>query len=391
MNTFKQKILFLVLFTLPMFTQINNILLGLYIIITLLVGNYFENYKSIKQNWIKGLPVFFFFILAIIAAFNQPDANPFKHLEKYLSFLLIPLAFIAQKNFYKNNNDTIFFGLLYGCVATLLLCFGNVIYEIVLNNEPHSYFYRWRHLGNQFTAIADTHPAYLGLFIMVSTLFIFQTKKIRTYLKITILLIFTLGMLQLVSRLALFIYLIILFIEIWNGLGIQSKVFRILSISLSAFAVLILLFGSEYYKKRIFSTESLKQDNRFERLIVSYEMFKENPILGVGFSKRDSIRVQKYHKMNFKTAADRNYNAHNQFMESLSTNGLIGGLMYLMVLGFLIVKSFQQKEYLFSAIFLIFIIVNLTESMLVRIKGIEFFAIFASLFLTSLIGPKPEK
>jgi hypothetical protein len=374
-----------------MFTQINNILLGLYIVIALFAGNYIENYNNIKQNWIKGLPVFFFFILAIIAAFNQPDANPFKHLEKYWSFLLVPLAFIGQTNFYRKNNDTIFFGLLYGCIATLLLCFGNVIYEIVLNDEPLSYFYRWRHLGNQFTAIADTHPAYLGLFIMVSTLFIFQTKKIGTYPKIAILLIFTLGMLQLVSRLALFIYFIILFIEIWNGLGIQSKVFKVLSITLSAFAVLILLFGSEYYKNRIFSAETIKQDNRFERLIVSYEMFKENPILGVGFSKRDSIRVQKYHRMNFKTAADRNYNAHNQFMESLSTNGLVGGIVYLIVLGFLVVRSIENKEYLFSAIFLIFIIVNLTESMLVRIKGIEFFAIFSSLFLTSLIGPKPEE
>ena len=391
MNTYKQKILFLVLFTLPMFTQINNILLGLYIIITFFAGNYFENYKNIKRNWVKGLPVFFFFLLAIIAAFNQPDDNPLKLLEKYWSFLFIPLAFIAQTNFYRNNNDTIFFGLLYGCIATLVLCFGNAIYEIVLNDEPLSYFYRWRHLGNQFTAIAQTHPAYLGLFIMVSTLFIFQTKKNGTYPKIAILLIFTLGMLQLVSRLALFIYLIILFIEIWNGLGIQSKVFKILSIALSAFAILILLFGSEYYKKRIFSADSLKQDNRFERLIVSYEMFKENPILGVGFGKRDSIRVQKYNKMNFKTAANRNYNAHNQFMESLSTNGLIGGLIYFLVLGFLIVRSIQNKEYLFSAIFLIFIIVNLTESMLVRIKGIEFFAIFSSLFLTSLIGPKRKE
>ena len=95
--------------------------------------------------------------------------------------------------------------------------------------------------------------------------------------------------------------------------------------------------------------------------------------------------------MNFKTAANRNYNAHNQFMESLSTNGLIGGLIYFLVLGFLIVRSIQNKEYLFSAIFLIFIIVNLTESMLVRIKGIEFFAIFSSLFLTSLIGPKRKE
>jgi O-antigen ligase len=80
-------------------------------------------------------------------------------------------------------------------------------------------------------------------------------------------------------------------------------------------------------------------------------------------------------------AAASEFNAHNQFLEYLSTNGAIGGFVYIATLGFLLLLSIYKRDTLFTLIFLLFILANLTESMMVRIKGIEFYAIFTLLFL----------
>ena len=76
------------------------------------------------------------------------------------------------------------------------------------------------------------------------------------------------------------------------------------------------------------------------------------------------------------------YNAHNQFMEYLSINGVLGGLIYIFVFLILIFYTIKTKDYLFLFVFFTFFIANITESMMVRIKGIEYFALFASLFLS---------
>ncbi|MBQ0741048.1 hypothetical protein J9332_42945, partial [Aquimarina celericrescens] len=72
-----------------------------------------------------------------------------------------------------------------------------------------------RHLSHNFTEIADTHPAYLGLFICTSTYFLlFYTKSFNYKLKTFILSLFLFGILQLASRVALVIFLMTFLIYI---------------------------------------------------------------------------------------------------------------------------------------------------------------------------------
>lgn len=377
-------LLFLVTFTLPMFMGLNNVVLGIYLVYTI-----FNSYRNkSKPNWkhLKGyLPIFLFFVLAFIASVNNTHTLFLKHLESYWSFLLLPIAFGLQQEDPKELIKYAFKGLIYGCAATLQICYANAIFEIIAYNEPWSYFLRWRHLSHDFTEIADTHPAYLGLFICVSTFYLlFRAPEIGKKFKIAFIILFSLGLLQLTSRLALFMYVLVFGIYFVSKATNLKKQLGLFIVFIGIAISLFFSFGSDYLKERLFTVQSIEKDGRFERLQVSYEIFKEYPVFGIGFDKIDTLRVEKYTEHGYIVAAHYKYNAHNQFMEYLSVNGIIGGLIYVLVFGYLVIIALKQKDYLFLFVILTFFMANITESMMVRIKGIEYFALFVSLFLSNL-------
>lgn len=373
-----QKYFFiLMIVTLPMYTIVNNLALGAFVLLSFLGMGFKKNISNIKFYWKKGIPVFLFFVLAFFAAFLVNPDEPFKHIERYWSFLLIPLVAIGINDFYKNYERLFFNSLSVGCVLTLLICYVNVFYEIITRNEPWSYFLRWRHLSHQFTEVADTHPAYLGVFIITSILFILFYSNWRSKLKFFTIIFFTLGMIQLSSRLAILIFVLVLFCSLLYLYGKRIITPVILVILCGAFITSI---GSEYLKSRL-SVNLAYSDVRFERLRASYEVFEQSPILGVGFSQIKTQREKKYKEFGFDVAAKENYNAHNQFFEYLGINGLLGSIIFLGVFAFLIIRSLIIKDYMFFMLFLVFFVANITESMMVRIKGIEYFCLIAMLFM----------
>ena len=386
---FAQVLLFLTLFTLPNFTFVNNVFLGLYMSVVFL-----KNWKSMGKRtvWLNlklALPLFLFFLLSVIASFNGAIDPPLSNLERYWSYLLIPMAFLVQEDFYRKNKNIIYNGLLFGCAFTLLLCYGNVIKEMYMNSEPLGYFLRWRHVGVEFAKIADTHPSYLGLFLAISSAVLYHDQQKTLKPKLVLGLFFTLGIFQLASRMAMFLFACLLVYIIIDLLGqrqrkkVVTSLFILATISLSA-----ILFGSEYFKKRMFDYEMILNDKRFERMEVSLNLFKANPIIGMGFDQLKIERKKELALKGYEHASKENYNAHNQFFEFLGSNGILGGMVYVGVFLYLMVSTAKARDWLFLYIFLSIFLANLTESMLVRIKGIEFYCIFAMLWLTTKLNVK---
>ena len=375
------KLLFLVCLTLPLFTRVNNIILGIFILYSFYSAykNKIKlNYKSIKRF----LPVLIFFLLALLASLNNLGSDFFKYIERNLSFLLIPFALLIFKKDKSKLIKYAFWGLIIGCVLALIICYLNAFYEIYTFNEPLSYFLRWRHLSHRFTNVAGTDPAYLGLFICASSFYLlFKERKINNTFKIIILIFFFFGLLQLASRVAIFIYFFTFLLFILSLVKTSFK-FALAGIFLILFTSTIYFTkGSSYYKERFFSYNSITEDSRFDRLKVSLDIFIDNPIFGAGFQNIDNKRIKKYREYGDILAAEKGYNAHNQLLEYLSINGIIGGLIYISVFGLLVFKCIKTRNYLFLFVVISFFVANLTESMMVRIKGIEYFSIFISLFL----------
>ena len=345
----------------------------------------FLNHKKVEWKSIFiFLPVIVFFGLSVMGAFyGSTIVEGLKNLERYWSFLLIPIAFMYDRKFYSDKSNSIFLGLVWGCVFTLLVCYINLFYEMMVHNEPLKEFFGSQHVGHDFTNIADSHPTYLSLFVVTSILFLIQEKTMAINLKLLILFFLFFGLFQLANRMALLLFLMFLAFFILKRTKEYRHQLFILILGILLCSVLFNQYGSEYMKDRLFSKEALMDEKRFDRWLVSYEIFKENPFMGTGFEKIDGIRRGKYEKYGFKFANKYDLNAHNQFLEYLSRNGAFGGFTYAISIAFLFLLSIYKRDYLFSFLFFAFAMANFTESMLVRIKGIEYFAIFCSLFLCS--------
>jgi O-antigen ligase len=371
--------------------RLNNIFLGIFVLLGL--ASLIFDYKSwdISNFW-KSWPVFSFFILAVFGSFYGAELwEGFKYLERYWSFILVPFVIMGEKDKYSERRKQIFMALVWGSLATLIICYGNVIYEMVTRNEPLHYFFRWRHVNHRFTNIADIHPTYLGVFIVTAIIFLIHHKGDRPYLRYATILFLLIGLFQLASRVALLMLLVL--VGYFLLMRIAKYRFQSIFILLGLILCLVVFnkIGSSYLKQRLFTKEAIVDDKRFERWDASYQIFKENPFMGVGFAKIEEMRNQKYIDFGFDEAARNDLNAHNQFLELLSRNGAIGGFVYVCSLGFLLLLSMYRRDYLFSLIFFAFILANVTESMLVRIKGIEFFAVFATLFLCGVNPKRLEK
>nr|WP_297784398.1 O-antigen ligase family protein [uncultured Allomuricauda sp.] len=388
---YRHWLLCLVVFTIPMYTRLNNILLTAYVVLGILafVANPNSNSpKNVSRYW----PVFVFFILAVIGAFYGTNfTNGFKYLERYWSFLLVPLILSTEKyNDYDKRNQ-IFEFLVLGCAVTLLICYGNLIYEMIRGKEPLNYFYRWRHVGYEFTKIADTHPTYLGLFTVTSIAYLVEQRKEKGFLKDSIVLFLLLGLFQMASRMALLLLLIFsVYFLIRNFKKYRTQVFLIF-FGIIAFTGLFKKYSSDYVQQRLFSKEAFFEDKRLDRWEASYLIFRENPFFGVGLANIEQARNDKYMELGFEQAAKSDLNAHNQLLEFLGRNGIVGGFFYVCSLGFLLILGIKRKDVIFTFIFFALILINFTESTMIRIKGIEFFAVFASLFLYGLEPSKNEK
>lgn len=369
---------FLLALTLPSYTIVNNIILGLFVFLFLIGKDYSIKLSSLKRNWKSGMPLFLFFLLAFIAAFLINPDSSFKHIERYWSFLILPLVFLSQENMYTKYSDKFFNGITIGNIVTLLICYLNVLIEMIRNNEPLSYFFRWRHLNHQFTEIADTHPAYFGLFIVTSTIYLLYKCKWNSTLKIATIVYYSFGMIQLSSRLAIVLFISVLAISLVLKLKLKLVWPLLIGVLIGS---LVLMLGSNYLKSR-FSIDGISNDVRFERLQASWEVLQENPVFGVGLADIKNVRDQKYTELGYDVAARNNFNAHNQLFEYLGINGLLGGIVYLGVFFYLFFSSLKRRDYLFFTLFVIFFIANITESMLVRIKGIEYYCLITLLFIS---------
>ena len=385
-------VLYATVFTLPMFMRVNNFLLGAFIVLTLGETLWKGRFASLGKNLIQGLPIIVFFGLAVVGAFREWNLEGFALLEKHWSLLLVPLAMLSVPQRYALRKRSVFLAFVWGCTATLIICYGHVIWNMLRAGEPLDYFYRWRYLGQQFTAVADTHPTYLAVFVVIAVFFLLQDRGTSYILKSILIPFLVLGLFQLASRIALFLCVLLLLFLLIQRIRKSNWQLASLVFGLVFGSLLVTYYGSDYLNRRIFSTAVIKDERRLARWEVSYEIFKAHPVLGVGYKQIKPMRNAGYLEKGLKGAAAEEDNAHNQFLEYLSTQGAVGGFVYGLSMMYLFLLAIYRRDVLFGFVFFAFLIASSTESMLVRIKGIEYLAVFGTLFICTVYSQnqKPE-
>ncbi|WP_082986027.1 O-antigen ligase family protein [Bizionia sp. APA-3] len=176
------------------------------------------------------------------------------------------------------------------------------------------------------------------------------------------------------TSLVVFTILLILIFMKWNK--------RAVVVAVILCGVFLALDKNTYTLERI-SINSSTNDiyKRMDLNKVSYDIFKEAPFFGVGPGRIRYERTIRYYETGYVIAYKNLYNSHNQYLNYLSVNGLFGLLVFLSMLFYMLFVAIKRNQIFLISTILLFSISCLTESYLVRNKGIVLFSFIITIFL----------
>lgn len=103
------------------------------------------------------------------------------------------------------------------------------------------------------------------------------------------------------------------------------------------------LTNNTKFMKRVHSITSTKYQSNTERLLIwqsAYKMFLDHPVLGVGLGQYKDNYQKKY--ISSKAKEKTLGHAHNNFMQMLAENGIVGFIGFTVMIGYFICHSFMR-------------------------------------------------
>lgn len=291
-----------------------------------------------------------------------------------------------------------------GTIAFLIFCFCYALFRsVIVENgiwsfnpmkpeEPWLNFFYWQELS------FDQHPSYIAMYSFMAMFISFELftdkktdSRVRIFWLIAGLFLF-ISLYFLSSRAAYLAILIIL----PGYLIIKLRKKRINTITIGGFLFILICISSVYIYsqrvKRIFDnpsdTTSLN-DDRIGIWTSAVNVIKKNPIIGVGTGDSFERLESEFRHLGFTQGFYKNLNAHNQYLEILISSGVIGLILFLIIIGVMIFFAIKDRNTLYG-VFIVSMLVFFTfESMLERLAGVSFFSLF-SFLLMHLKNPVKE-
>lgn len=309
-----------------------------------------------------------------------------KATTQHLSYILIPFSLIGF-NISKANLETIKKIFIWSVLTFIVLAFSYAFFDYL--NTGKSTIYVRDSVQSKFQyygltrVFKDWHPTYVSFFCNLAFLFVHRIYFLKRKYVITTVISLVLG----ISVLALNSFIgIISFgflasfyvISLFKKALIKGTVIGIiLAIAFSFYHFNPLnLSKIDKFKKTSISFADTKESRNILNLRLtkwksSYDLFLTAPILGVSAGDYRKEIVNIYNKEGYEYAAEQRYSSHNQYMYFLSSFGLIGLVLFLLVLFY--PMRYKGEVSLFIFVFSLFC---LTEDMLLRQQGVVAFSFF---------------
>jgi O-antigen ligase len=403
--------------------EINRIFLaGVYGIFLI---NTFTNHQNLSEEyrW-KLLPLLLFLLFILSGLFFTADYREgFKFLEKNLAILILPLLWPARDSttgnvLMRKRIEQLFIGsmlvaglvcLVYATHNSIEITGGKIIFDSRILKDPRIDFQEsitWG--GNYFFSDGLSpfiHPSYFSLYLTLA-FFILLQWKLRIYRNfifgLFLALFFVVLIFLLSSKAGYFTMLAGAFLFMFMRLK-ENRPRKITVIALTTIlAASVLLFitnprfgdlvnklntqGFELDADGIYSYES-----RLLTWSSALGLIKEHPVEGVGVGDVENELLKYYQKKGYATPLERQYNAHNQYLETWLGAGVTGILVLLMMLGRSFLNFYKRGDIIPSLFVMMISIHFLFESMLDRYAGIVFFMFFYCLYHAQEKNTREEK
>lgn len=361
-----------------------------------------------KKEWLFSLadPItlsywFFFAVYLISVFYSCNEDSAWRNIETKMSFLIAaPILRAYQSRLSQAQLLKAFKTYIIGTAATLIFLVAYATYRSILAGSfsypsPGGTYKLYFFLYESFSE-AVMHPGYISLYIgiaFIGTMFLGKEKHWSPTITFSLLGLFAIGLLLLQGRMT--IIALALSLGLWLLLRI-SKGANWRSLLLFATLGLILIFGTIQFAPKSLSERYLAFPDfsydisgddfnsatyRLAEWKCAWDGITEAPILGYGVGCGQTELFKRYEKFQFWQGLERQYNAHNQYLETWLSTGLLGliALISMMVsITYLAVKK-ANHFILYSLLF--FALCLITESMLERAWAVVLFNLIFPLFI----------
>ena len=330
------------------------------------------------------LGLFVVYLLGFITSSNFNEQ--FEATTKHLSYVIVPLSLVGfeltkiqiqiiKKTFIWSTITFVMIAISYGFWSY----FSTGKSTIYINDSVQSKFMYY----GLTRVFENWHPTYVSFFCNVSLVFVYQVYfKSKKYIwSIVVFVIFFVSVFLLNS----FIGIVSLaFLGLLFLISLVKSTYLKVIITILTFLFSLLFYHSNPFglskieklqETKILITDIEKDRNilnlRIAKWQTSLQLFKEFPLFGVSAGDYNKSIIERYKLNGFSYIAERQYAAHNQYIYTLASSGIIGLLFLLAALVLPIMK--QNDVLLFTLVFSLFC---LTEDMLLRQQGVVAFSFF---------------
>lgn len=282
----------------------------------------------------------------------------------------------------------------------ILCCFVYAFYKsisfqngiFIYNPHPPEEYWTSYFFGSYFSI--NQHPSYLVMYVIISVFIAFESwfdKNLKLLVRVLWLLTSFLllsSIYFLSSRSGILSAVLLVPIYFFYKLKLKGKG---LIIALSIFVILFALFSVIRTNERVkigidsISNGSFKQNAIKDKRIIIWHsalrIIRNNLIFGVGIGDVKTELLKEYHRVGDQELINKIYNVHNQFLEVLLEDGIIGLSFFLTILGCMGISIFDEKNLLYGLFLMMMIVFFMFETVLYRLAGISFFSLFSFLLL----------
>lgn len=350
------------------------------------------------------LPIAFFIIMLLSLTWTSDFKLTSSALQKELSFLFIPLAFLFMPKLTKEDFRKAFRIFSFAMVIFALYYFTNAVIRFLETGNKSVFFY------HELVTL-DLNAIYVSVFTSFA-LFYFITTECKLLIEKTALLILIILIFLLSSKSIITIdFLLVIcyysfFAKIPNG--VKSTTI----IAVSSFLLFSILFVKEVKQRFLLEYQTAFLDNtvnssignpnekvynvslkqawnnsefqqnhffpgtalRVYQIRIFKEMLTEQNIFftGFGFNATQEKIKEKANQHNLFLGYGL-FNFHNQYIQTFAELGFFGFLILLGMLYFNLKNGWQQKDFLHIAFAITMIILFLSESFFCRQRGVMFF------------------
>jgi O-antigen ligase len=349
--------------------------------IVLILTALFALYKRFQIKRFRSgifIPFVLLFSYYVLRLMGSVDVSGgIKFIEKNLIYIIGPIVLIpALINQKQRLLKAFVIGFLVVCMYTLVLVF---MHYIGTDFEEKKWYF-------QYIETYGYHPTYMSIYALVSILIIDKYEFFKspflngaliifnilfiffTASRAPLLVLFVLLILRtLIFRKKLYVFVFSLALILGFSAYSFSKDFRYKIDQLTTFK------GFDYYDNNDYGSVSL----RVAKIKAARSVWEEHFWLGYGTGGLKEELIKKYRSKELECwpCSQRKYNPHNQYLSLLSGHGLVGLVLFGIIIAYFIKSCFQHKDYFFFEVLLIFLISGLTESILERQKGVVAFVL----------------